>query len=219
MFEFSKKTNLIERRVREYILNDVPSPELYREFFSYDGIPKVAFNHRLVPINMPDEIWITDTLKKGYCAMFEFSKKTNLIERRVREYILNDIPSPELYREFFSYDGIPKVAFNHRLVPINMPDEIWITDTTFRDGQQSITPYTTDQIERIFDYIHRLSGPKGIIRQSEFFLYSQKDRDAVCRGRRALFVKASFSCTPKKTATPYAAALKRAMSSPRSQAG
>ncbi|MCL2010300.1 MAG: hypothetical protein FWG71_07100 [Synergistaceae bacterium] len=113
--------------------------------------------------------------------MFEFSKKTNLIERRVREYILNDIPSPELYREFFSYDGIPKVAFNHRLVPINMPDEIWITDTTFRDGQQSITPYTTDQIERIFDYIHRLSGPKGIIRQSEFFLYSQKDRDAVCR--------------------------------------
>jgi len=111
--------------------------------------------------------------------MFEFSKKTNLIERRVGEYILNDVESPELYREFFSYDDIPKVAFNHRIVPIGMPDEIWITDTTFRDGQQSITPYTTEQIVKIYEFIHRLSGPKGVIRQSEFFLYSKKDRDAV----------------------------------------
>lgn len=111
----------------------------------------------------------------------EFSKKTNLIERQARDYILNDIDSPELYRDFFSYDDIPKVAFNHRLVPINMPDQIWITDTTFRDGQQSITPYTTEQIVRIFDLLHKLSGPKGIIRQSEFFLYTKKDRDAVYR--------------------------------------
>ena len=31
----------------------------------------------------------------------------------------------------------------------------------------------------IYDYLHRLGGPKGKIRQSEFFLYSKKDRDAV----------------------------------------
>ena len=62
-----------------------------------------------------------------------------------------------------------------------MPDEIWITDTTFRDGQQSRAPYTTDQIVTIYDYLHRLGGPKGKIRQSEFFLYSKKDRDAVYR--------------------------------------
>jgi isopropylmalate/homocitrate/citramalate synthase len=62
---------------------------------------------------------------------------------------------------------------------MNMPDEIWITDTTFRDGQQSREPYTTEQIVKIFDYLHRLSGPKGIVRQTEFFLYSNKDRDAV----------------------------------------
>ena len=60
-----------------------------------------------------------------------------------------------------------------------MPDEIWITDTTFRDGQQSRAPYTTEQIVRIYDYMHRLGGPKGKIRQCEFFLYSKKDRDAV----------------------------------------
>ena len=27
--------------------------------------------------------------------------------------------------------------------------------------------------------LHKLSGPKGIIRQSEFFLYSQRDKEAV----------------------------------------
>jgi len=113
--------------------------------------------------------------------MFEYSGKTNLIQWRARDYILNDVSEPELYRDFFPYDEIPKVAFNHRIVPINMPDEIWITDTTFRDGQQSITPYTTEQIVKIFEYLHRLSGPKGIVRQSEFFLYSKKDRDAVYR--------------------------------------
>ena len=59
-----------------------------------------------------------------------------------------------------------------------MPEEIWITDTTFRDGQQSRAPYTTEQIVKIFDYLHQLGGPNGIIRQSEFFLYSKKDRDA-----------------------------------------
>lgn len=60
-----------------------------------------------------------------------------------------------------------------------MPDEIWITDTTFRDGQQSRAPYTTEQIVTIYDYLHRLGGPQGKIRQSEFFLYSKKDRDGV----------------------------------------
>jgi len=111
--------------------------------------------------------------------MFKFSPKTNLFERQVPDFILNDIENPELFRDFFSYEGIPKVAFNHRMVPINMPDEIWITDTTFRDGQQSIAPYTVEQIVTIFDFLHKLSGPNGVIRQSEFFLYTEKDRQAV----------------------------------------
>ena len=64
-------------------------------------------------------------------------------------------------------------------MPHNMPEEIWITDTTFRDGQQSRAPYTAEQIVKIYDYLHRLGGPNGKIRQSEFFLYSKKDRDAV----------------------------------------
>lgn len=111
--------------------------------------------------------------------MLEFNKKTNTLEQTQYKYSLQDVAEPNLYREIFSYDEIPKCAFNHRRVPMYPADDIWITDTTFRDGQQSRSPYTVDQIVHLFDLLHRLGGPKGIIRQCEFFLYSERDKEAV----------------------------------------
>lgn len=108
-----------------------------------------------------------------------FNEHNNLLELEEHIYPLNDVQTPNVFRNLFPYDEVPKIAFNDRIVPHNMPDDIWITDTTFRDGQQSRTPYTTDQIVTIYDYLHQLGGSQGIIRQSEFFLYSKKDRDAV----------------------------------------
>ena len=105
--------------------------------------------------------------------------KSNLLQLEEHFYQLVDVDEPNTFRNLFPYEEIPKIAFNDRIVPHNMPDEIWITDTTFRDGQQSRAPYTTEQIVTIYDYLHKLGGPKGKIRQSEFFLYSKKDRDAV----------------------------------------
>lgn len=103
----------------------------------------------------------------------------NLLQLEEHMYPLVDVDKPNVFRNLFPYDEVPKIAFNDRIVPHNMPEDIWITDTTFRDGQQSRAPYSTEQIVTIFDYIHQLGGPKGLIRQSEFFLYSKKDRDAV----------------------------------------
>lgn len=111
--------------------------------------------------------------------MIEFNKKTNTLEQRQYRYSLQDVEVPNLYREIYTYDEIPKCAFNHRRVPMFPADEIWITDTTFRDGQQSRAPYTVDQIVKLYDMLHRLGGPNGIIRQSEFFLYSDRDKEAV----------------------------------------
>ncbi|WP_313134106.1 2-isopropylmalate synthase [Anaerocolumna sp.] len=105
--------------------------------------------------------------------------QNNLLQLEEHLYPLVDVTRPNTFRNLFPYDEIPKIAFNDRIVPHHFPEEIWITDTTFRDGQQSRAPYTTEQIVTIFDYLHRLGGPQGIIRQSEFFLYSKKDRDAV----------------------------------------
>lgn len=107
------------------------------------------------------------------------NEHSNLLQLEEHMYPLVDVDTPNVFRNLFCYDEIPKVAFNDRIVPHNMPDEIWITDTTFRDGQQSRAPYSTEQIVRLYEYLHRLGGAKGKIRQSEFFLYSKKDRDAV----------------------------------------
>jgi len=90
-----------------------------------------------------------------------------------------DVLEPQLYRDVFPYEEIPKIRFNNAFVPYNLPETIWITDTTFRDGQQSMASFSVDQIVRLFKLIHKLDNGEGVIRQSEFFLYSEKDREAV----------------------------------------
>lgn len=92
---------------------------------------------------------------------------------------LKDVKEPVLYRDMFPFSSVPRVVLEDRLIQTNIPKDIWITDTTFRDGQQSRPPYTPQQIADIFDFMHRMSGPNGVIRQTEFFLYSEKDREAV----------------------------------------
>ena len=111
--------------------------------------------------------------------MLEISEKTNLLEQKSYKYSLQNVAEPNLHRDIYSYGTAPKVAFNHRRVPMNMPEEIWITDTSLRDGQQSVEPYTVDQIVNIYKLLSKLGGPYGIIRQTEFFIYSKKDRQAI----------------------------------------
>lgn len=111
--------------------------------------------------------------------MVRFNPRRNTLERQEHTYSLQDPAEPQLYRDVFPYDRIPRVTFNHRVVPMNPPDQIWITDTTFRDGQQAFRPFSTKQIVDLYKMLHKLSGPKGLIRQSEFFLYTERDRKAV----------------------------------------
>ena len=111
--------------------------------------------------------------------MLEKNRKSNLLEQSQYKYALQDVAQPNLYRELYPYDEVPKTPFNHRRVPLNMPEEIWITDTTFRDGQQSRAPYSAQQIVDIYKMLARLGGENGVIRQSEFFVYTKKDREAL----------------------------------------
>ena len=109
------------------------------------------------------------------------SKRTNLLDFDTYEYELQEVDRPELFREMFPYSEVPKVAYNYRHVPMNMPEDIFITDTTFRDGQQSRAPYTAAQIVELYKMLHRLGGENGIIRQTEFFVYSKNDREALAQ--------------------------------------
>ena len=110
---------------------------------------------------------------------------------------LSEVSGPQLFTEMFPHHRPPHICFegpvseqlNGQVYTVNPADmtsrDIHLTDTTFRDGQQSRPPYTVEQIVDLYDMLARLSGPNGVIRQSEFFLYSKHDRDAVdrCRAR------------------------------------
>ncbi|MTI67913.1 MAG: 2-isopropylmalate synthase [Firmicutes bacterium] len=94
-------------------------------------------------------------------------------------YNLNNVKKPNLYKGTFPYSEVPRLKFNNIHYPKNLPENIWITDTTFRDGQQSMSSFTVEQIVKLYDYLHKIDNGSGVIRQTEFFLYSEKDRLAV----------------------------------------
>jgi len=102
---------------------------------------------------------------------------------RFWRFELRDVDEPNLQKEVFPYDEVSRIDFDHRIIPIQPAEEIFITDTTFRDGQQARPPYTVQQIVDLYSLMNRLGGENGIIRQTEFFLYSRKDKEAVARCR------------------------------------
>jgi len=111
-----------------------------------------------------------------------FKKKADNKKTRAKKTVnfkLIDLDTPNLYKDIFPYCEVSKIVFDHKTVPMKPAKEIFITDTTFRDGQQSRPPYTVEQIVTVFQMLSKLGGPNGVIRQSEFFLYSQKDKKAV----------------------------------------
>lgn len=122
-----------------------------------------------------------EKVTQNHNVKIAMSDQTNLIEQSSYHYSLQERETPNLYRQLFDYDSVPKVSFNHRFVPTNMPKDIWITDTTFRDGQQSTAPFTVDQIVHLYTLMSKLGGKNGLIRQTEFFVYTNKDRDALMK--------------------------------------
>lgn len=113
----------------------------------------------------------------------------------MKKYELQNPAEPNLMEEIFDYDMVPKITFDGPIIEVIDGEEvrfdpedirkrdIVITDTTFRDGQQARRPYSVEQCVNLFKLLSRISGPNGVIRQSEFFLYSAKDREVVekCR--------------------------------------
>lgn len=108
----------------------------------------------------------------------KFNQKSKMMEI---EFQFRDVKDPNLFRNIYPYNEVPRLVFNHRIVPMNIPEKLYITDTTFRDGQQSRSPYTVEEISKLFDLLHKLDNGSGIIKQSEFFLYSKVDREAVAK--------------------------------------
>ncbi|HYA03569.1 MAG TPA: histone-lysine N-methyltransferase [Syntrophobacteria bacterium] len=114
--------------------------------------------------------------------MARWNSQKRVLDHEPTEFWIRQIHNtaqPNLLREVFPYDQVSRIDFDHKLIPLDPAEEMVITDTTFRDGQQARPPYTVHQVETIFDFLHRLGGSNGVVRQTEFFLYSKRDREAV----------------------------------------
>lgn len=102
------------------------------------------------------------------------STKTNLLEQDLYEYKLQDVSQPELFRRFSHITRF-------RRYPTTIAMYRWICRNTFtsliplfRDGQQSREPYTTQQMVDLYKMLHRLGGPNGIVRQTEFLFIQRR---------------------------------------------
>jgi len=112
-----------------------------------------------------------------------------------KKHRLTDAKEPNLLEDIFPYDLPPLIHLEGPVVEYidGQPVEfdfgavkhrsILITDTTFRDGQQAMPPYTIEQMAHIYDLLSRIGGPNGVVRQTEFFLYTKNDRETLDRCR------------------------------------
>jgi len=110
--------------------------------------------------------------------MLSREPKSGLL-RPVSAREVQEIPQPNLLREVFPYSEVPYMVFDGKSVPMEPATDFFVTDTTFRDGQQARPPYKVEHVVHIYDMLSRLGGPNGVIRASEFFLYSERDKEAV----------------------------------------
>ena len=112
-----------------------------------------------------------------------------------KSHPLVNTTEPNLLEDTFDYSMPPLIKFDGPIVEYidgqaieydpkaAIDRDIVITDTTFRDGQQARPPYTIDQMVHIYDLLAKLGGPNGVIRQTEFFLYTNNDRETLDRCR------------------------------------
>jgi len=110
-----------------------------------------------------------------------------------KKHPLVDAKRPNLVEDIFPYSMPPRIRLEGPAIEYidgeavefdfgAVKDRpILITDTTFRDGQQARPPYTIEQMVKIYDLLAKLSGPNGVIRQTEFFLYTKNDRETLER--------------------------------------
>jgi citrate (Re)-synthase len=91
--------------------------------------------------------------------------------------VIPEPAEPEYFLDAYPRDDFPVYEWDER--PATMPQEVWTTETTHRDGQQGGLPLSTETSLKIYDILCRFTGASGAIRQAEFFAYRPSDRAAL----------------------------------------
>ncbi|HSR25141.1 MAG TPA: AMP-binding protein [Candidatus Eisenbacteria bacterium] len=84
---------------------------------------------------------------------------------------------PEYFLETFPRDAFPQYRWD--TAPPALPEAVWMSETTHRDGQQGGLPLNAERSRRIYDLLCEVTGDSGAIRHAEFFPYRDSDRDAL----------------------------------------
>jgi len=90
-----------------------------------------------------------------------------------------DSEAPRLFEEVFPWTSSPVIEWDGISIPPEVPNELWITDTTFRDGQQAREPFAPEHVVDLYKLLHEIGGPKSKVLFTELFLYTSRDRRAL----------------------------------------
>lgn len=91
------------------------------------------------------------------------------------EINLPDPAEPDLFEDSFPREGLPRYVWTEEHP--NLPSQVWTTETTHRDGQQGGLPLSVEQGVRIYELMCAFTGTSGALRQAEFFVYRDADRE------------------------------------------
>jgi len=97
-----------------------------------------------------------------------------MLEKRGIENSLS-IEKMNFFKDIYPFDSPPVLKTNK---PVG---DIWITDTTLRDGQQGWKTFSVEESLKIYEVLSGLGGRDGVIRTTELFLYTKKDKEVVRR--------------------------------------
>jgi isopropylmalate/homocitrate/citramalate synthase len=60
-----------------------------------------------------------------------------------------------------------------------LAENLVITDSTLREGQQALRPFTVNEALAIYEVLNKINGSSDVIRSTELFLYTNRDREIV----------------------------------------
>jgi len=85
-----------------------------------------------------------------------------------------------LFKEVFPFNDVPRIflSTDDYVRSLSHLNEIYLTDTTLRDGQQGWRNLTYEESVKVYEVLTELAGD-GVITTCEFFLYTEKDRNVV----------------------------------------
>lgn len=82
---------------------------------------------------------------------------------------------PNYFSSMFPCDDFPKYSWSEQIR--SLPNEVWTTDTTYKDGRQGGLELNMEQSVRVYECMCDFTHASGAVRQTELYVFSQEQRE------------------------------------------